>query len=323
MGTSGLIAAYHLDGKGGGLEIGWDEVRDWTPSSGLIWVHLDFSDPDAAAWLVGQAGLDPTIAQALLAGESRPRSVVSRGGLLVILRAANLNEGADADDMVALKVWLEGNRIITTRRRALRTIDSMRSALEDGRGPTSPGDYLARVCDGLTERVGDALSDLEDRVDALEDAVLTEQSYDLRARIADFRRTAIRFRRYLAPQKDTLTRLHGERVEWLTELERAQLREVGDRALRMVEDLDSARDRAAVAQDELNSKLSEQMNQTMYILSIVTGIFLPLGLLTGLLGINVGGMPGVDSDSAFLVVCGALLVMAFALTVVFRRRGWI
>jgi zinc transporter len=78
-----------------------------------------------------------------------------------------------------------------------------------------------------------------------------------------------------------------------------------------------------VAQDELNSRLSEQMNKTMYVLSMVAGIFLPLGLLTGLLGINGGGMPGVNSPWAFIIVCVILVVTATLQMLFFRRRGWL
>ncbi len=136
------------------------------------------------------------------------------------------------------------------------------------------------------------LSELDDRVDELEDEVLGGESYELRAKIGSLRRETISLRRYLAPQRDAVARLQNERVPWLDEVTRVHLREIADRTTRYVEDLDSARDRAAVTQDELNSRLSERMNKTMYVLSIVAGIFLPLGLLTGLLGINVGGIPG-------------------------------
>lgn len=325
MGTdkSGLIAAFQLDGQGGGRRVGWTEIDRWSPGAGTLWVHLDYAEPDVKNWISDESGLDPTIAQALLAEETRPRSLATGGGLLVILRGANLNAGADLDDMVAVRAWIDANRIITTRHRASRAIEAIRESIESGDGPLSPGDFLVQLADGLTARAGTAVSDLEDEVDKLEDEVLNAESYELRTKIAEFRRSAIRFRRYLAPQKDTLTRLQSERVEWLSDIDRGYLREVGDRTLRMVEDLDSARDRAAVAQDELNGRLSEQMNQTMYVLSIVAGIFLPLGLLTGLLGINVGGMPGVESRWAFVVVCLGLLVIAWLLTAFFRRKGWI
>lgn len=50
-----------------------------------------------------------------------------------------------------------------------------------------------------------------------------------------------------------------------------------------------------VMQEELTEKLSEQMNKTMYILTVLAGIFLPITFVTGLLGINVGGIPGTDN----------------------------
>jgi zinc transporter len=319
----GLIAAVLLDGKGGGQQGGWDDIEAWSSSAETLWIHMDYANNASGAWILERSGLEPTIAQALVAEETRPRSLATRGGLLVILRGANLNEGADADDMIAVRAWLEANRIITTRHRPTRAIEAIRASIETGDGPTSAGDFLVQMADGLTARASDAISDLEDEVDKLEDEVLSAESYDLRGKIAEFRRSAIRFRRYLAPQKDVLTRLQSERVEWLSEIDRAHLREIGDRTLRLVEDLDSARDRASVAQDELNNRLAEQMNRTMYVLSIVAGIFLPLGLLTGLLGINVGGMPGVDSEWAFIVVCILLLLTGLLLTAFFRRRGWI
>ena len=319
---TGLVAAYELDGHGGGRTIGWQEIRAWQPEESRLWVHLDYESETARQWLLQQSGLEETIAEALIASETRPRSLATHGGLLVVLRGANLNTGADADDMVAVRVWLEPGRIITTRRRHIQTIDAIRQSIAAGQGPTGPGDFLVQLAEGLTTRVGEALVDLDDEVDALEDEVLSAESYELRTKIGAFRRSAIRFRRYLAPQKDTILRLQSERVDWLDEGHRAHLREIGDRALRFVEDLDSARDRAAVAQDELSSRLSEQMNKTMYVLSIVAGIFLPLGLLTGLLGINVGGMPGVDSHWAFIVVCVILVVVAVGQVVFFRRKGW-
>jgi zinc transporter len=101
-----------------------------------------------------------------------------------------------------------------------------------------------------------------------------------------------------------------------------RLRETADRTTRYVEDLDAIRDRATVTQEELNARLAEQMNKTMYILSIVAGIFLPLGLLTGLLGINVGGIPGTESHWAFAIFCVLLLIVAVGQVWLFKRKKW-
>ncbi len=90
-----------------------------------------------------------------------------------------------------------------------------------------------------------------------------------------------------------------------------------------MEDLDSARDRAAVTQEELNSRLSEAMNQKMYVVALVAAIFLPPGLLPGLLGINVGGIPGAENQLAFTLVCVLLLGLAGVQVWALRRRHWL
>jgi zinc transporter len=130
-------------------------------------------------------------------------------------------------------------------------------------------------------------------------------------------------RRYLAPQRDATARLQSEEQPWIDTREKARLREVTDRVVRYIEDLDSVRDRAAVIQDELASRLSEQMNRTMYHLTVVASIMLPLGFLTGLLGINVGGIPGSETPWAFAAVCAILAAVVAVQVVLFRRLRWL
>lgn len=320
---NGLLAAYLLDGHGGGKQLAWTEVKSWTPDTGTLWAHLDYTDPEAARWLAEDCDLDPTVVAALTADETRPRSTAVHGGLLVILRGVNLNPGSDPEDMVAIRIWIDAHRIITTRHRIVKAIEAVRASLVAGEGPCTGSEFLVDVADALTVRIGTILGELDDRVDGLEDEVLDSESYELRAKIGSLRRETISLRRYLAPQRDAVAHLQNERVAWLDDVCRAHLREVADRTTRYVEDLDSARDRAAVTQDELNSRLSERMNKTMFVLSIVAGIFLPLGLLTGLLGINVGGIPGTQSPIAFAVVCGILAVVAVLQMILFKRMRWL
>jgi zinc transporter len=327
--TSSGVFAYRLDGKGGGQEVGGGRREDTaateaiTSAEGLLWLHLDHEDPATRRWFEEESGIDPVVYEALLADETRPRSVVRRDGLLVILRGVNLNPGSDPEDMVSVRMWIEARRVITLRHRRVSAIQDLRDALDAGDGPTDPGEFLVEIADRLLTRMAPVLSEVDDQVDDLEDQILEAESFELRAKIGGLRRQMISLRRYLAPQRDTMARLQSERVSWLGDVQREHLRELGDRVTRYVEDLDSARDRAAVAQDELNSRLAEQMNKTMYILSIVAGIFLPLGLLTGLLGINVGGIPGTENPVAFTIVCFLLLAVALIQVWIFRRFKWI
>jgi zinc transporter len=318
-----LIYAYLLDGKDGGEAVDWDTVDNWNPSQGLLWIHLDSKIPETRIWLEKQSGLSQITLESLLDQETRPREIVSDQGLLVILRGVNCNPGEDPEDMVAIRMFFAEQRIITTRYRRVMAIQDVHKAITDRKGPCSAGDFLVMVADRIADRMGDIIADLEDSVDEIEDTVLTAETHELRPKLADLRRKAISLRRYIAPQRDVLFRLVQERVSLINDVDRAHLREIAERTARFVEDIDSARDRASITQEELNNKLSEQMNRAMYTLSIMAAIFLPLGLLTGLLGINVGGIPGAEYKWAFTLVVVILIAIAIGLLIWFKKIKWL
>jgi zinc transporter len=323
MNNDGLIGAYALDGTGGGKQLGWDGIGAWKPEQGILWVHLDYSNPKAEEWLYEKSGLDRVISDALTEEDSRPRCTPFHEGLLLGLRGVNLNPGADPEDMVGIRIWFEKNRIITTRRRKVLSVSDILTALEQKNGPESLGDFLVQIAGRMMERMQQVIDSLEDAVADVEDQVLTSESHQLRSQLATLRRQAISLRRYLSPQREALSRLLTEKIPWLDESNRIRLREVYDMLIRHIEDLDETRDRAAVTQEQLVNSLSEQMNNKMYILSIVAAIFLPLGFLTGLLGINVGGIPGAESKLGFLVFVLLLLAVVVFQIWLFRKKKWL
>lgn len=318
-----IIYAYLLDGRGGGKALDRAAIDSWEAGDGLLWIHLDSKVEDARTWLADKSGLSRIPRESLLDQETRPRYVVSDEGFLLILRGVNCNPGEDPEDMVAIRMFFEEHRIITIRYRRVMAIQEISKAIDRGKGPAAAGDFLVQAAERIADRMGDVIADLDDRVDALEDTVLTAEPHVLRTELADLRRKTISLRRYIAPQRDVLFRLVQERTALFDDADRARLREVAERTARFVEDVDSARDRASITQEELGNKLSEQMNKAMYTLSIVAAIFLPLGLLTGLLGINVGGIPGVDNKWAFTVVTVALFGIAVGLVAWFKKLKWL
>jgi zinc transporter len=322
-GDNGLVFAYVLNGKGGGSSVDWEKIRKWDPEQGILWLHIDYADTTAQQWLIKESGIDPLYCEALIAEDTRPRVVSSQNSILLILRGVNCNPGADPEDMVALRMWIEERRIITMRHRKVMAIDDIQKSIQAGKGPESPSDFLVMTANRLVDRMGDVVSDIDDAVDELEETVLIAESYEIRPKLASVRRQSISLRRYMAPQRDVLARLQNEKISWLSDIDCMHIREVTERTARFIDDIDSARDRAAITQEELNNRLSEQMNKTMYVLSIVAAIFLPLGLITGLLGINVGGIPGTESKAAFGVVSLMLLVIAVIEFWMFKRRKWI
>ncbi|MGC9452190.1 MAG: zinc transporter ZntB [Oceanipulchritudo sp.] len=314
-----LLGALLLDGKGGGHPLKWKGIHSWKKEDGALWIHLDRKAPDARKWLRKGSGLDPLICEALLAEETRPRAEGIGDGMLVILRGVNLNPGEAPDDMISVRIWIERNRIITLRGPKLLALADVRKRLDAGTGPDTAAGVLVSITEMLTDRMGPVMENLNDIVDAIEEKVLANPDAALRRELSEMRRQAISLRRHIAPQREAILRLQSVPGEFFAPEHLMRLRESGDRTTRYVEDLDALRERASVVVEEITARASEQINRTMYALSLVAGIFLPLGFVTGLLGINVGGMPGVDNAGAFSIVCLILAAMALGLLLVFRR----
>jgi len=318
----GLVRAYLLDGAGGGTTLTWEGVRAWRPEQGLLWLHVDLDNPTAAGWIRDEAGLEEVGVDALLAGPTRPRSAPMSHCLLVVLRGVNQNPGSEPEDMVAVRLWIEPHRVIASSRRHLMAVDDVSEAIEAGEGPVTPGGVLATIAERLLARMEPVLEELEDEMDDLEELAVAEAPASLGSRLAGTRQRIISLRRHLAPKREAIARLALLKHDLLDADTQSRLHEISDDVTRLVENLDEHRDRGAVVQDQLSGRQAEEVNSRMLVLSIVTAIFLPLGLLTGLLGINVGGMPGAKSSTAFTVVCVLLVVLAAVELWVLRRMKW-
>jgi zinc transporter len=318
-----FLYSYLLDGTGHGHALTAAEVQAWKPDQGLLWVHMNIADAESAKWLDSLDDLPALAYETLLAAETRPRSFVTGDGMLVVLRGVNTNPGADPEDMVAVRVWIDSNRIITSQRRRLLSIEDVARSLDDGKGPESPGEFLTALVERLADRIGGFVGTIEVRLDEAEDEIGKIKETDFRKRLGALRRQIAEVRRFLAPQRDALDRLTRQTVAWLDETDAHYVRQEADRITRFIEDLDLGRERAVVLQEELLSQLAHEQNARMYVLSIVAAVFLPLTFVTGLLGMNVGGLPGLESPNGFAGSLVVMVVAAGALLLYFRFRKWL
>lgn len=286
------------------------------------WLHFDYTSTQTLAWFEQQKDLEPIVVEALLNDETRPRASQIGNGVLLSLRGVNLSPQSTPDDMVSIRLWLNGNTIVSTYRRALISVADIATTIDEKQGPNSPSEFIVVLIDNLMSKMADTIIDLEDKVAQLEEEVLTSKPKDLTAELADLRRQIIALRRYLAPQKEALQQLQSDKFTIFTVSQKLRIRESLDHLSRYIEELASTKERATVTQEELNNRLGAQLNQRMYFLSIISAVFLPLGFLTGLLGINVGGIPGAENPIAFYWFVGFLAIIVAIIFGLFKRHRW-
>ena len=295
------VEAYLLDKKGKALELSYEEIDSANRTDKILWVHFDYSRPEAIHWITNKSNIDSIAIDALLTEETRPRTTILDDSLLIALRGVNLNPNSKPEDMVSIRLFISPNLIISTRKRNLLSIGELQESLKKGIGPKSSSEFLIDLTYRITSRMEDIIGQIEDRADFLEENIIDSSDVKFRNEILSIRRESIILRRYLFPQKEAMNKLYHDKITWINEYERLELRETNDQLMRHIEELDTIRDKVALIQEELSNMLSDQMNKKMYVLSIISAIFLPLTFLTGLLGINIGGIPGAQSDNAFLI----------------------
>jgi zinc transporter len=321
---AGLAFACVLDGRGGARAVDWAGIRAWRRGDGVLWVHLERCDP-AAAWLRSESEIDQLICDALLADESRPRVEDIGDGLLAVLRGVNRTPPDQPTELVPIHVWVDGHRLVSMRDagKTLGALREIRESLEQGQGPTTVGRLLVKLAQKSLKYIEEVVGDLDEEVDGLDDDLEKLSSKHGREQLGDLRRRALHVRRYLAPQREALFRLQTEDMSWLDRRDRIHLREASDKLLRYVETLDAVRDRATILHEDLTALTAEQIAKTSNRFTAIAGLLLPPTLVAGLLGANVGGIPGNTDPIAFYIVVAVVLLMFPLELWLLRKLGWL
>ena len=323
MRESGLVCGYVINDQGCSTPIDLADVPNWKPEQGFLWLHFDIREAAARDWLALKSGLSDVAIQTLLCEETRPHVWRENNSVVMALRGINLNPNADPEDMVAVRVYADEHRIITTRRRSLKALRELAASMHNGVGPGSVAVMLAELTGQLTVQLLDAIETLEDKMDALEEVILDDAKKQRRVHVMELRRKCILLRRYLAPQREALARLYIEPLSWLSERQRMQQRNIADQLVRYVESLDAIKDRAAVVQEELASRVADQLNTRMYILSMVAALFLPLSFILSIFDLQIGGLPLTDYPYGAIAMSVVLVCTVTTQVIIFKRKGWL
>ncbi len=254
--------------------------------------------------------------------ETRPSATAICGGLLVSLRGINFSQTGSPEDMVSVRAFVWPNGAISARHRKVFSVQDIASDIESGNGPSSAYDWLTTLISLLTDNMSGTLNRLDEEVSELEELSTDVNNSELRVQISSLRRKIISIKRYLAPQREALNYLLNNRLSPLSEEQKLSVRVSYEHTARYLEELDALKERAVVVQEELSNLAAEVMNNRMYVLSIVAAIFLPLGFFTGLLGVNVGGIPGVEHPFAFAIVCIVMVLVVAVQVWLFRKNHW-
>jgi zinc transporter len=273
------------------------------PDGTWRWIHLDRS-ASGADDLLEALGFSPLAIRALNTEQTRPRSWHIDDSTMVVLRGVNLNPDVD-QELISVRIAARDNLVVSSRRYRIMAVQDQREALAAGEGPRNSAELILAIIQGLSDRLStreDELNEVLDRMEALDTLAPADQ-----LELQGLRRRLNLMRRYLRPQYQAVNGLQQLDPEWFGADLRQQLGERSNEVLRLVEDLDLMEERAKLLYQQVRAESEAKQARNTYILSLVAAVFVPLSFITGLLGINVGGIPGAEASGAFTVV---LLAMA-------------
>jgi zinc transporter len=308
--------------------VGDGPVRKVTPEEaaayagpGFLWIHIEGNEEGELAVLLGP-DIPDVAANALVATETRPRCDRIEEGAIVNLRGPAALETEDSDRLVSIRMWVRRGKVNSVTRRPLAATAIVADRMFAG-AILDPGDLVAAFARTISADLDPQVAALGDELDDCESDLEPRQIYKLRSAIARIRTEAIAFRRFVAPNRDALIALAGMEFGWLADDDRLHIREAADRFARMAEELEAVRERAALLHEQLTDLRAEELDQRGLLLSVFAFIFLPLTFITGLLGMNVEGIPYAHSHWSFWGVVIFCVLVGIVVLAWFARRRWL
>lgn len=276
------------------------------------WYHCLRDEPQVKAWLE-KNNVSRSIIDSLLAEDTRPLfEEYSDEQFLLILRGANLNQDANPEDMLSIRLLYINGALISTRKIPSKTIEVIRSRLNNGQGPKALSDLIIQVIDGLNRNIDNYLDTIEEKITRFDDEL------ELSEELMQTHKALLKMKRFIKPQQYAIDD-YQDSVAPVAIEKQLRLKHSVNTITRINENLDFYLNELEIIKGELRQYHAEKLNKNTYLFSIIAAIFLPTSFLTGLLGVNVGGIPGTQSPIAFTLFCTAL-VLIFAVELWILKR---
>ncbi|MFC3022299.1 zinc transporter ZntB [Vibrio zhugei] len=276
------------------------------------WYHCLRDEPQVKAWLE-KNNVSRSIIDSLLAEDTRPLfEEYSDEQFLLILRGVNLNQDANPEDMLSIRLLYINGALISTRKIPSKTIEVIRSRLNNGQGPKALSDLIIQVIDGLNRNIDNYLDTIEEKITRFDDEL------ELSEELMQTHKALLKMKRFIKPQQYAIDD-YQDSVAPVAIEKQLRLKHSVNTITRINENLDFYLNELEIIKGELRQYHAEKLNKNTYLFSIIAAIFLPTSFLTGLLGVNVGGIPGTQSPIAFTLFCTAL-VLIFAVELWILKR---
>lgn len=311
----GLLYGFRFTAEACGQPISLTEAVEWSraPSSGdsrdFLWLHFDLTDASAQGWMEANLPLPPEFFDALRQGSRSTRIEDAQDQLVAVVNDVAYEFAFDPSEMATLWMSVSERMAVSARTHPLRSIDRLRESVKQGARFGSTVDLLNHLMTDQGAVLVRIVREATLTVDGIEDRLLRGRLSRQRADLGKLRRVLVRLQRLLAPEPSALFRLLRQPPPWILAHDLDELRQSTEEFSLVLRDLSALQERIKLLQEEIAAQVSEQTNRSLFTLTMVTVLALPINITTGFFGMNVGGIPLAESAHGFLTL--VLLVAVF------------
>lgn len=298
-----------------------------TAGQRINWLHcVGINNFALLKTLTAPYGIHDLVLEDILSHHQRPKVEEYEDYLFIVVRVFQYAGGKLVSDPVYL--ILGRNFVLTFQQRPLGLLSGIRKHLIDNRTGLrgqSPSFLAYTFIDRLTDDYFITLDKFNRHVEALDKSLFDPagSGTGLLPKIHRLKRDAVRLRRGLFPMRDVLNQLLRGDFPLFSQEARVYLRDAYDHLLQLSESLDAARDGVQSMMDIHLSLQSNRLNVQMRLLTVITILFMPLTLITGIYGMNFDHMPELHWKYGYFMVLGLMVSIVCALLVFFRKRRWV
>jgi magnesium transporter len=294
-----------------------------TPAQGIVWIDIIRPTQADAVFLRDNLGFHPLTVEDCLYGKQTPKLERYPGYFFLVLYAARINAERNRPAFYELHCFLGANYIVTVRNESVREVRELMARWKSG-----PQHYptVGHLAHGLADTIVDSYFPMIDhfgtRVAATETEVY-ERPGDAMQHIMSLRRELLRFRGVVSPTRDVFSSLLRRDLPLLNPELTPYFQDVRDHAVHVTEEIDMLRDLLSTAVQAQFTVTSNQLNQTVRMMTAWSIILMSMALITGVYGMNFVHMPEVSWRYGYFGALVVMLTVGGSLVMFFRRRNWL
>ena len=303
-----------------------EELAAFLDAPGTTWIDVEgIGDEGVMRALAEVLGLHALVTEDVVNTPQRPKAEPYDNHVLLIVRMVTPRPPAGIDsEQVSIVV---GDRFVATfQERPGDVLDPVRARVRSGAGrirTAGPGYLAYAILDSIIDAYYPVVEALGDALEMLEDEVMLDPSPDVLRKLNGVKNTLALLRRLLWPQRDAINSLIRGDADLIGEPVRVFLRDTHDHCTQLAEVVESYRELASGLLNTHLAVVSNRMNEIMKVLTIMASIFIPLGFLAGVYGMNFDDMPELHLPWGYPALLAVMASAAMGMLLYFWRRGWI